>query len=85
MEKSSLALAQIFDPIRADLAEVDAEFGRHIESQIDLIPKIGKYIQTSGGKPFDPAKLTVVRLKFDRTTMGVICVSSMGFGQLKEN
>jgi len=41
--------------------------------------------QTSGGKPFDPAKLTVVRLKFDRTRMGVICVSSMGFGQLKEN
>src|SRR5215208_4038478 len=57
MEKSSLALSQIFDPIRADLAQVDAEFGRHIESQIDLIPKIGKYIQTSGGKRMRPAVL----------------------------
>src|SRR4029078_10669192 len=57
MEKSSIALSQIFDPIRADLAQVDAEFGRHIESQIDLIPKIGKYIQTSGGKRMRPAVL----------------------------
>jgi hypothetical protein len=32
-------------------------------------------------KPFDPAKLTVVRLKFDRTAMSVICISGIGFGQ----
>src|SRR6185503_6410522 len=57
MEKSSLALSQIFDPIRADLAQVDAEFGRQIESQVDLIPKIGRYIQTSGGKRMRPAVL----------------------------
>ena len=57
MEKSSLALSQIFDPIRADLEQVDAEFGRHVESQVDLIPKIGKYIQTSGGKRMRPAVL----------------------------
>jgi octaprenyl-diphosphate synthase len=57
LEKTSPALAQIFEPIRADLEKVDEEFGRHIQSQIDLIPKIGKYIQTSGGKRVRPAVL----------------------------
>src|ERR687887_906097 len=57
VEKSSLALLQIFDPIRADLEKVDREFGRHVESQVDLIPKIGRYIQTSGGKRMRPAVL----------------------------
>jgi dienelactone hydrolase len=37
--------------------------------------------QVAGGKPFDPAKLTVVRLKFDRTAASVICISGIGFGQ----
>jgi len=55
--EKSLALAQIFEPIRADLEQVDEEFGRHVQSQIDLIPKIGNYIQTSGGKRIRPAVL----------------------------
>jgi octaprenyl-diphosphate synthase len=54
---SSPALSQIFEPIRADLDRVDCEFARHIESQVELIPKIGKYIQTSGGKRIRPAVL----------------------------
>ncbi|PWT85599.1 MAG: hypothetical protein C5B57_02625 [Blastocatellia bacterium] len=57
MEKTSFALSQIFDPIRTDLEEVDREFGRHVESQVELIPKIGRYIQTSGGKRMRPAVL----------------------------
>ncbi len=57
MEKSSIPLAQLFEPIRADLERVDQEFGRHVQSQIDLIPKIGRYIQTSGGKRMRPAVL----------------------------
>ena len=57
MEKSPLALAQIFEPIRADLEKVDREFARHVQSQVDLIPKIGQYIQTSGGKRVRPAVL----------------------------
>ena len=36
---------------------------------------------SGGAKPFDPAKLSVVRLKFDRTAMSVICISGVGFGQ----
>ena len=57
MEKSPPALAQIFEPIRADLERVDEEFARHVQSQVELIPKIGKYIQTSGGKRIRPAVL----------------------------
>jgi octaprenyl-diphosphate synthase len=57
VEKSTPALSQIFEPIRADLEQVDREFGRQVQSQVDLIPKIGRYIQTSGGKRVRPAVL----------------------------
>ncbi|MBZ5559612.1 MAG: polyprenyl synthetase family protein [Acidobacteriia bacterium] len=57
MQKSSLALSQIFEPIRADLEKVDVEFGRHVQSQVELIPRIGQYIRTSGGKRIRPALL----------------------------
>jgi octaprenyl-diphosphate synthase len=57
VEKSPPALTHIFEPIRADLEKVDREFGRHVESQVELIPTIGKYIQTSGGKRIRPAVL----------------------------
>ena len=32
-------------------------------------------------KVFDPSKLRIVRLKFDRTPMYKICISSIGFGK----
>lgn len=35
----------------------------------------------SGAKRFEPGKLTAIRLKFDRTTMSVICISGIGFGK----
>jgi octaprenyl-diphosphate synthase len=50
-------LLRLFEPIRADLERVEREFGRHLQSQVDLIPRIGKYIQTSGGKRVRPAVL----------------------------
>ena len=57
MEKSSPALSQIFEPIRADLEKVDEEFSRHVQSKVSLIPQIGQYIRTSGGKRMRPAVL----------------------------
>jgi octaprenyl-diphosphate synthase len=57
VDKLSPALAQIFEPIRGDLENVDREFGRQVESQVELIPTIGRYIQTSGGKRIRPAVL----------------------------
>jgi octaprenyl-diphosphate synthase len=55
--EKSLALSQIFEPIRADLEKVDEEFGRHVQSRVSLIPQIGQYIRTSGGKRMRPAVL----------------------------
>ena len=57
VEKSLVDLAQIFEPVRADLELVDREFRRHVQSHVDLIPTIGQYIQTSGGKRIRPAVL----------------------------
>jgi len=67
VEKSSLDLSQIFDPIRADLQAVDSEFARHVQSQVNLIPTIGKYIQTSGGKRMRPAVLLMAARLSDYT------------------
>src|SRR3954467_6592452 len=50
-------LAQIFEPIRDDLDRVEQEFERRIQSRVALIPEMGKYIQTSGGKRVRPAVL----------------------------
>jgi octaprenyl-diphosphate synthase len=53
----SAALAQIFEPIRADLERVEAEFGRQVQSNVGLIPEIGRYVQRAGGKRVRPAVL----------------------------
>jgi octaprenyl-diphosphate synthase len=53
----SADLAQIFEPIRADLEAVEQEFIRHIQSRVALIPEMGRYIQNSGGKRVRPAVL----------------------------
>ncbi len=36
---------------------------------------------TDSSKRFDPTKLSIVRLKFDRTPMYKICISAIGFGK----
>src|SRR4029079_5753151 len=53
----SADLAQIFEPIREDLEAVEREFVRHIQSRVALIPEMGGYIQSSGGKRVRPAVL----------------------------
>jgi octaprenyl-diphosphate synthase len=50
-------LSQIFEPIRDDLARVEHEFEKRIQSRVALIPEMGKYIQKSGGKRVRPAVL----------------------------
>ena len=53
----SADLTQIFEPIRGDLEAVEQEFVRHIQSRVALIPEMGRYIQSSGGKRVRPAVL----------------------------
>ena len=57
VEKTSPSLSELFEPIRDDLARVDGEFVRHVQSKVELIPTIGRYIQSSGGKRIRPAVL----------------------------
>ncbi|HEX2121193.1 MAG TPA: polyprenyl synthetase family protein, partial [Thermoanaerobaculia bacterium] len=54
---SAATLALMFEPIRDDLRAVEREFARHVQSQVQLIPTIGNYIQNSGGKRIRPAVL----------------------------
>jgi octaprenyl-diphosphate synthase len=50
-------LSQILAPVRDELTRVEREFARHLESRVDVIPQMGKYIQLSGGKRVRPAVL----------------------------
>lgn len=52
---SPLDLAQLFEPVRDDLERVNQAFLRHIDSRVELIPQIGKYLQSTGGKRVRPA------------------------------
>jgi len=50
-------LTEIFQPVRDELLKVEREFARHLESRVELIPQMGKYVQMSGGKRVRPAVL----------------------------
>lgn len=73
-------------PFKEKLAKLevlnDAAFNQDWEAvfQSVRIP-LSAFSSTVNSKPFDPAKLTVVRLKFDRTPMYKICISGIGFGK----
>jgi octaprenyl-diphosphate synthase len=54
---SAAVLAQMFEPVRDDLREVEREFARHVQSQVAVIPTIGNYVKDSGGKRIRPAVL----------------------------
>ncbi|MEW6319891.1 MAG: polyprenyl synthetase family protein [Acidobacteriota bacterium] len=55
--KTRADLVLMFEPIRADLAAVEREFERQVQSQVAVIPQIGTYLQQSGGKRVRPAVL----------------------------
>jgi octaprenyl-diphosphate synthase len=57
VENTFVPLVELFEPVREDLKRVEEEFTRHVQSQIGLIPTVGKYIQASGGKRIRPAVL----------------------------
>lgn len=42
---------------------------------------LSAFQSADNSKPFDPSKLAVVRLKFDRTPIYKICISGIGFGK----
>ncbi len=50
-------LIQLFEPVRDELAAVEVEFARQVQSQVHVIPEIGDYVLKSGGKRVRPAVL----------------------------
>ena len=54
---TSIDLDEIFAPIRQELDAVEREYMRHVQSRVELIPEIGRYIQQGGGKRIRPALL----------------------------
>jgi octaprenyl-diphosphate synthase len=80
VEKSPVALAHIFEPVRADLEQVEREFARHVDSHVALIPEIARYIQNSGGKRVRPAVLLMAaRLCGFRGDLAVLFASVIEF------
>ena len=78
--ESPIDLTQIFEPIRDDLDAVELEFARQIQSRVELIPKIGKYIQNSGGKRVRPALLLMAsRLAAYKGDQAVLFASVVEF------
>ncbi len=70
----------MFDLIRDDLVQVEREFGRHVESHVELIPQIGRYIQQGGGKRIRPAVLLLAaRLSGYRGDRAVLYASVVEF------
>ena len=57
VDSTPAELLRLFDPIRGDLAKVEAAYAEHLQSRVDVIPRIGRYVQSSGGKRVRPAVL----------------------------
>lgn len=71
-------LAIILEPVRDELTRVEREFARHLESRVELIPQIGRYVQLSGGKRVRPAVLLMAarlcRYQGDRAVLNAAVV-----------
>jgi octaprenyl-diphosphate synthase len=77
---SASVLAQFFEPIRDDLREVEKEFTRHVQSQVDVIPAIGNYVKEGGGKRIRPAVLLMAaRMAGYTGSRGVLYASVVEF------
>jgi len=50
-------LSQLFEPIRDELDAVEKAYVNHIQSGVEVIPQMARYIQASGGKRVRPALL----------------------------
>ncbi len=59
LEEAQLSAKRIFSLIGADLAQVEAEFERQAQSNVQVIAYLGDYLRESGGKRVRPA-LTIL-------------------------
>jgi octaprenyl-diphosphate synthase len=77
---SVATLALLFEPIRDDLAAVETEFVRQVQSHVALIPTMGSYVQAGGGKRVRPAVLLMAaRMAGYRGSAAVLYASVVEF------
>jgi dienelactone hydrolase len=77
--------AVIPPPLKEKFTKLDAMESEAYEKDWEPVfqtvrAPLANFAQASGSKAFDPKKLVMVRLNFDRTPMSVICISEVGFG-----
>jgi octaprenyl-diphosphate synthase len=78
--ETSLDLDEIFAPIREDLDAVEREYMRHVQSRVEIIPQIGRYIQKGGGKRIRPALLLMAsRLSSYKGEQAILYASVVEF------
>jgi len=63
---------EIFDLLRDDLIEIEAEFGRDTVSRVQAITEIGEYLRAGGGKRIRPALLLLAAKLFDYEGRGAV-------------
>jgi octaprenyl-diphosphate synthase len=74
---AAATLAQLFEPIREDLREVEREFARHVQSQVAVIPDIGNYVKDGGGKRIRPAVLLMAARMAGYSGEGAVLYASV--------
>ena len=79
-------LAAVPPPLKEKFTKVAAMEGLAYEKDWEPVfqtvrAPLAVFAGDPGSKPFDPRKLTRVRLKFDRTASSVICIGGLGFGR----
>ncbi len=52
-----MQIQEAYDLVKDELQEVEAEYGKHLDSDVYLIRRVANYILTSGGKRFRPSLL----------------------------
>jgi len=73
-------------PFKEKLAKLDAlsdaAYNQDWEAVFQSVrAPLSDFQLSDNSKRFDPAKLSIVRLRFDRTPMYKICISAIGFGK----
>jgi len=76
--------AAVPPPLKETFTKLDAIEGLEYEKDWEPVfqtVRIPLAAFQSAGRAFNLEKLSIVRLKFDRTAKSVICVSGVGFGK----
>jgi octaprenyl-diphosphate synthase len=73
----TLTAIEIFDLVRADLAQAEREIGLESVSSVDAITYIGQYLQSGGGKRLRPILVLLCGRLFGESNPGLIRMAAV--------